>query len=322
VTPTRTSASGTDASALGLLQICAAGALWGTGGLAVVVLQDITDLTVLMVSAHRMAVAAAVLLLLVAVMRRLGHVRAVLTAEPARVCAVGLSTAAYQALYFTAVVNVGVSVATVVALGLAPVLVTVWESVRSRSLPTPGRWPVLAAALTGLVLVSLSEGTTSGPRPALGIAAAVAAGTGYAVATVVGRDLARGSQAIVLTTAATTVGAAVLLPVGVVASWGRAPVLTADPQAVAVLLYLGVMTMALAYGLLYAGLRTTSGSAAVIATLVEPVTAALLAAWLLDERLGPLGVVGAVLILAAVAGLARVPHTPAGPAGRRVRRRP
>ena len=39
------------------------------------------------------------------------------------------------------------------------------------------------------------------------------------------------------------------------------------------LLTLGALTMALAYGLLYAGLRTTTGSAAVVATLVEPVTA-------------------------------------------------
>jgi drug/metabolite transporter, DME family len=290
---------------LGLLQVCVAGVLWGTGGLAVVVLRDLSDLGVLMVSAYRMAIAAVVLLLVVAATRSLGHVRALLRRHPRRVCAVGLSTAAYQALYFSAVVNVGVSVATVVALGLAPVLVTVWESVRAGRLPAPGHYPVLVAALTGLVLVSVSEGAASGPRPLLGLAAAVAAGIGYAAATVVGRDLAQGSQTIVLTAAATTVGAAALVPVGAVASWGRSPLVTTDPAALLVLAYLGVMTMALAYGLLYAGLRTTSGSAAVIATLVEPVTAAALAAWLLGEQLGVWGAVGAALILAAVAGLTR-----------------
>ena len=70
----------------------------------------------------------------------------------------------------------------------------------------------------------------------------------------------------------------------------------------ALLAYLGVMAFAVAYLLMYAGLRTVLGSAAVIATLLEPVTAAVLAAAVLGERLGLLGLVGAALILVAVAG--------------------
>jgi DME family drug/metabolite transporter len=42
----------------------------------------------------------------------------------------------------------------------------------------------------------------------------------------------------------------------------------------------------------------------VVASLLEPVTAAVAASLILDERLGALGVVGTLLILAAVAGLA------------------
>ena len=84
---------------------------------------------------------------------------------------------------------------------------------------------------------------------------------------------------------------------------------------VGLLLYLGVLTLAVAYGLLYAGLRTVVGSAALIATLLEPVTAAVLAAVVLGERLGLLGLVGAALILVAVAGLesddGEVPEGPA-----------
>jgi DME family drug/metabolite transporter len=79
--------------------------------------------------------------------------------------------------------------------------------------------------------------------------------------------------------------------------------LNLDPVVLGTLVYLGVVTMALAYGLFYVGLRTTTGSSAVIATLLEPVTAAVVAALFLDERLGALGVVGALLILVAVAGL-------------------
>ena len=40
-----------------------------------------------------------------------------------------------------------------------------------------------------------------------------------------------------------------------------------------------------------------------MATLVEPLTAVLLAAWLLGESLGPLQWLGAALMLAAITGL-------------------
>ena len=70
--------------------------------------------------------------------------------------------------------------------------------------------------------------------------------------------------------------------------------------------------MAIAYGLFYAGLRTVAGSAAVIATLLEPVTAAVVAAIWLDEQLGVAGIVGTALILLAVAGLGRRPETTTG----------
>lgn len=78
----------------------------------------------------------------------------------------------------------------------------------------------------------------------------------------------------------------------------------------ALLMYLGVATMAVAYGLLYLGLRTTPGSAATVATLIEPVSAALLAAAVLGERLTWLTVVGGLLILSAVVALRPSPEEP------------
>jgi len=91
--------------------------------------------------------------------------------------------------------------------------------------------------------------------------------------------------------------------VAVVSAVVGKPVATGDPVSLALLLYLGVATMALAYGLLYAGLRTTSGSAATLATLVEPLSAALLAALMLGERLTWPALLGGGLILGAVVAL-------------------
>ena len=288
----------------GLFQICLAGVLWGTGGLGVQLIRRHEPMSVLTISAWRMLLAAVVLVAAVLALRQAGSVRALVRAHPWRAVAVGTGTALYQACYFGSVVAIGVTVSTVVSLGLAPVLLTVLDAVRSRRRPATSRLLVLLAALTGLLLVSATSGTgTNGPRPALGVLLALGSGTAYAVATDLGRPLAQVAGPLALTTTTTTVGTLFLLPFGLLAALGPDRLVTTDPAAVSGLVYLGVMTMALAYGLLYAGLRTTTGSSAVIATLLEPVTAALAAALVLDERLGVPGVAGTLLILAAVAGL-------------------
>ena len=288
----------------GLSQICLAGVLWGTGGLGVQVVREHESMSVVTISAWRMLLAAVVLVAAVLVLRRTADVRALLRARPARTVAGGSLTALYQALYFGSVVATGVTVSTVVSLGLAPVVLTAVDALRARRRPGAARLLVLTVALTGLLLVSGTSGHgDTGPRPALGVLLAVGSGTAYAAATELGRPLALRTRPLALTTATTTVGGLVLLPFGLLAAAGEDRVVTTDPVAVTGLLYLGVVTMALAYGLLYAGLRTTSGSSAVIATLLEPVTAAVAAAVLLGERLGALGVVGTTLILLAVAGL-------------------
>ncbi|HET6561649.1 MAG TPA: DMT family transporter [Marmoricola sp.] len=291
---------------VGLLQVSAAGVLWGTGGLVVTVLHERTGLGAMTASAWRMAVAAFALAGFAALTRRSGRLVATARAHPVAVIVVGCGTAAYQGLYFVSVLLVGVSVATVVALGLAPVLAAAWEHALARTRPTARQGGVLAAALAGLVLVSTAvddPGRASGDRPGLGLALAVAAGATYAATTVLGHRLAQRVDPVPLTTCATAAGAVALSPFLVGALLASEPVLTAEPVSLALLVYLGVATMALAYGLLYAGLRTTSGAAATVATLVEPLSAALLAVLLLGEELAPAALLGGTLILGAVVAL-------------------
>ncbi len=288
----------------GLFQICLAGVLWGTGGLGVQLIRRQEPMSAITISAWRMLLAAVVLLVAVLALRQARTVRALLRAHPVRTTAVGTGTALYQVLYFGSVVAIGVTVSTVVSLGIAPVLLTVADAVRARQRPRTGRLTVLAVALAGLLLVSATSGTgETGPHPSAGVLLALGSGTAYACATELGRPLAQVAGPLALTTTTTTIGTLVVAPFGLLASLGPDRLVSTDPAAVSGLVYLGVMTMALAYGLLYAGLRTTTGSSAVIATLLEPVTAAVVAAVVLEERLGALGVAGTLLILAAVAGL-------------------
>ncbi len=296
----------------GLLQICLAGVLWGTGGLAVQLIREHADLSAITISAYRTTIAALVLVCACLAMRQLGAVADLLRTRPGPTAFVGLATAAYQALYFASVVWVGVTVSTVVSLGVAPLVITVRDTVRRGRGPDLVEVGTVFAALAGLVLVSGTSGLgETGPHPVLGVLAAIASGSAYAVATTVGAPLARSTEPLVLTTAATVVGAGGLVPVALLAG---GPYTTTDPTALVTLLYLGALTFAVAYALLYAGLRSTSSSAAVVATLLEPVTAAVAAAVVLGERLTGWGVLGIVLVVAAIAGSAREKHaTGVGP---------
>jgi len=272
----------------------------------VTLLHERAGLGPMTVSAWRMAVAALALVGFAAVTARLRAAVTLMRTHPLLTVVIGTGTAAYQGLYFVSVLLVGVGVATVVSLGLAPILAAVWEHVSRRTRPSWGEAVILGAALAGLLLISATAGhgsTAPGGNPTLGLALAVAAGATYAATTVLGHTLAQRAAPIALTTCTTTVGAVVLAPFAVVAAATGGPVMTGDPWSLVLLVYLGVGTMALSYGLLYAGLRTTSGAAATIATLVEPLSAALLAALVLGERLTWPTALGGVLILAAVVAL-------------------
>lgn len=155
---------------LGLVQVSCTGILWGTGGLAVVLVRRNAELSALTISAYRTGIAAVVVLAVVLALRRGPGVWQVLARSPVRAGGVGLLTGAYQGLYFVSVVAVGVTVSTVVSLGLAPVLLTGVTSLRTRTAPSPrAAAVVVVAALAGLVLVAGSSGAgITGPHPLLG----------------------------------------------------------------------------------------------------------------------------------------------------------
>jgi DME family drug/metabolite transporter len=173
---------------------------------------------------------------------------------------------------------------------------------------------VVIAAVSGLALVSLSSGNSEKGSGAVlfGLLMATASGVLYAVVTVLSQKMAREVAPLALTTATTTIGAGILVPLAVLAG----PVLTADFFSLLALVYLGAVTMAVGYLLLFAGLSTASASAAAVATLIEPVTATALAVVLLGDRLTALAITGIVLILASVAML-QVGQQPTGARSRR-----
>lgn len=296
----------------GLGLVCAAGVVWGTIGPAVDLVHDWSSLSVLAIGAYRAVVAVTVLVAAVVATAQGAACRALLHAHPVRVVTAGVMTAAFQLLFFVSVVASGVSVATVVCLGLAPVLLLVIGSAKVRRAPTRGQVLTVGAAVVGLLLVSLAGGGQAhAADPVVGVLAALGSGTAYALSAEVGAPLSRQQPALAVATATTGVAAVVLVPGGLGVALLRGDVLsTGDGGAWLLVGYLGVVTMAVAYVLLYAGLRTTPSGSAVVATLLEPVTAVAIAVLLLGESLTLAGAAGCVLIVAAIGSLGRTADAP------------
>jgi drug/metabolite transporter, DME family len=295
-----------------LLLVSAAGVVWGTIGPAVQLTHEASELSPWAISAYRAIAAVLALLAAILVTGRLTTCLELARRRRRRVIITGVATAIFQLLFFVAVVGVGVSVTTVIALGLAPILLLVVGSVRRGKPPARAQVAIVTTALVGLVLVSVAGGSgDEAPQAAaLGILAAFGSGTAYAVATHVGAPLSREDGALAVTTVTTAVAAGVLIPGGLVTASIRGEPLAATGVGSWLLLaYLGVVTMGFAYVLLYAGLRSTTSGAAVVATLLEPVTAVLIAVSLLGERPTAAVLVGTALILVAISSLGRGEHS-------------
>ena len=298
----------------GLLLLCTTGVVWGTIGPAVDVVNDRSSLSVLTIGAYRAVAAVAVLVAAATVARMWAACLALVRQHGRRVAVTGVLAATFQMLFFVAVVANGVSVTTVVTLGFAPVLLLVLASARDRRPPALSEALTVGTAVLGLVLVSTTgSGDADATLSGWGLLAALGSGAAYALSAEVGGALTREHDALAVTTCTTAVVAVVLVPGGLgLATVRGQSMATADVVSWVLVGYLGVVTMAFAYVLLYAGLRSTPAGAAVVATLMEPVTAVLIAVLLLGETLSVAGGVGCLLILGAIGGLGRRMESPPG----------
>jgi DME family drug/metabolite transporter len=286
--------------------VCLAGTIWGTIGPAVQLVHEHSPLSPLITSAYRAVAAVATLVVAALATGRLRACLSLARSQGRRVLAVGSLTATFQLLFFVAVVTVGVSVTTVVSLGFAPVLLLLVNAARRRRPPSAGQVFTVTTAVAGLLLVSAGGLAGGSAHAALGIPVALASGAAYAFSAEFAPPLSQRHDGLTVTTLTMTVAAALLVPVGLVLAVVRGEAMTTtDAGSWLLLTYLGVVTMAFAYVLLFTGLRTTASGSVVVATLLEPVTAVLIAVSLLDERLTPAVGLGSLLIIAAILSLGR-----------------
>ncbi|MGD9972781.1 MAG: DMT family transporter, partial [Desulfatirhabdiaceae bacterium] len=211
----------------------------------------------------------------------------------------------YVLCWFLGIERIGAAIPTLIALCLPPVLVTIVALVRGQDKIDVQLIAVLAAALVGTILIVFRHDTGTGATDQrnliIGVSYAIVSALLYAGFTLISGRLSSTLGAGQATTCLTVVAALVMSlssiyrplhwPTGI------------PPQAW--LLYLGVVTAALALLAFSWGAARLTPTALTVATLVEPLTAVMLAALLLGERLSTWQWFGGTLLLLSIWGLGR-----------------
>lgn len=270
---------------LGSLTIAACALSWGAIG---IIVREV-DLPAMAIVFWRVALSAAAVAALLAVARR----RELFDLRGNRAAfALGVLLAVHWSLYFAAIKETSVASAVMITYAapifmalLAPVLIG--ERVPRVSVAA------LAVSIVGILLITLSGGDGSGEVRALGVALAVLAAVTYAFLIVLVKRWAAELHPVTFVLYQSATAAVVLLPAAVAGG------LALEGREIGYLLVLGVVLTGLT-GVVYIGaLHLVAATTAGILAYVEPVSAAVLAALLLGEGLGPGVVAGGLAIVAA-----------------------
>ncbi len=269
--------------------VLGAALLWGTTGTAQSFAPAGYDSTV--IGFLRLLIGGLALLALAASRKELGRlsdwkVRPTLLAA--------LFTASYQVCFFSAVAKTGVAIGTIVGIGSAPIaggiLGYIFRGER------PGKRWLFATSLAIIGCSFLSLGGSSLDVDLVGIMLALGAGASYAAYTLMIKGLLEKQNPNAIMAVVVCLGALLLTPllIGKNLSW------IVQPRSIAVILHLGLATMALSYWLFARGLQQVQIASAVTLSLAEPMTAGLLGILLLGEQLTPQAFAGVTLVFAGL----------------------
>jgi len=272
------------------------GLLWGAGGLIGTLFGQAAGLSALSVAAYRLLAGGG---LMVGCLLLAGRRWPAGRAAWARIAVNGLLSALFQGCYFAAISLTSVSLATLITIGGAPVIVTIAEQVTGRRVLGRADAVTLGVALAGLgLLVGLPGGGLSESAVLAGAGLALLAAGGFAAVTLFGRSLVAGLDSLTLNGFGFSLGGLMLVPLAGVLGGGLG--FRPGLASAWLLAALGAGPTAAAYTLYFRGLRSASAGTAALLTLIEPLAAAVLAALVLGDRLSATGMAGAALLLAAV----------------------
>ncbi|MCL1986127.1 MAG: EamA family transporter [Betaproteobacteria bacterium] len=197
-----------------------------------------------------------------------------------------------QLFFFKGILLNGVAVGTVATIGSMPIASALLGRIFLDERPARAWYPATAIAILGLVLLNWHGATGVNPL-ALGLP--LLAGLSYTTYLVFSKELARRHNVEGVMMILCLLSGICLLPLFL--SYPGAWIFT--PKGMAVSLYLGLVTSALAFSITLAGLRTTPTATAATLNLAEPVSAALLGIVGLHEPAGTSFVAGISCIIAS-----------------------
>ena len=274
----------------GVLLVLGAAVLWGTTGTIQAFLPEARD--PLLVAGFRMVFGAATLFVLAALAQ--GAFAGFRQLPWGWVLAAAASIAAYNLLFFKGVLGAGVGVGTVLAIGGAPIWVTLFAIVVLRRRPDRITMFGQGLSITGAALLVLSGGSESSSLS--GIILSILAGAAYAAYSTITSKISDAAPSVTVAAATFGMAAVLVVPVFFIAPLNWA--LALSPMAL--LIFLGVVVTGLSYALYTKGLQTVPAASAVTLALAEPLTAWLLATFLVGEANTPAKMAGAALLIAGL----------------------
>ncbi len=211
--------------------------------------------------------------------------------------------AVYPLAFYSSMAMSGVAIGTVVSIGSSPVFAALLERLIDH-VGLDRRWAIatgLSAAGAAILVIGSGEGSVGRSTGSVvtGVVLGFVAGATYAGYSFAARRLIQeGHPSRAVMGAMFGTGSVLLVPVAVLTGGS----LLHTTSGIAVVVYLAMVPMSLAYVLFGTGLRHVSATAATTLSLVEPAVAALLSVLVVGERLGTaswlgVGLVGVGLVI-------------------------
>lgn len=204
-----------------------------------------------------------------------------------------LALAGFQISFFLGVRSAGVAVGTVVTIGTTPLMAAVFGLIFFKEIPGKSWYVSTAIAIAGLILLNINDMNTFNIK---GILFPVTAGTIYAFYLSQSKELLQANRPEIVMTFLFMLSSLFLLPI-----WFLFPCAWVfTPRGLIIALGLGLITTAIPYCLVMAGLKNCPTAKAATLSLGEPLGAAILGFTVLHEPIGIMSFTGIIAIFISV----------------------
>ena len=271
---------------IGALAVLAAGMCFGTTGTSQKLIGG--DFSPLAIGSARTILGATLLLLIAHFFVKAPKVK--IPRSDLWISAIGVGS--YQLSFFTAVNLTGVPIATITALGSQPIFTGMVGYLLVKDKPHKPWFIATGLAAAGIFVLNLGNSSTH--VNIFGVICALLAGLGFAFFNVTSRRAVnKGVDSTRLMAAVFGLAAILVSPFLFV----RNPSWLLQAKGAGLIIWLAVVTTALAYSLYAFGLKRVHAHTASTLVLSEPATATLLAVTVLGDSLSVLGWVGVGMVL-------------------------